>query len=39
MLIKANSDLQAEGVASSVLNVKHVVNELQVRNQKASSSK
>jgi hyperosmotically inducible protein len=30
---------QAERVASSVLNVKQVVNELQVRNQKASSSK
>jgi osmotically-inducible protein OsmY len=30
---------QAERVASSVPNVKQVVNELQVRNQKASSSK
>jgi osmotically-inducible protein OsmY len=30
---------QAERVASSVSNVKQVVNELQVKNQKASSSK
>jgi hyperosmotically inducible protein len=30
---------QAERVASSVTNVKQVVNELQVRNQKATSSK
>ena len=30
---------QAERVASSVPNVKQVVNELQVKNQKASSSK
>jgi osmotically-inducible protein OsmY len=29
---------QAEGVASSVPNVKQVVNELQIKNQKASSS-